>query len=179
MAKFSEEQMIDAPIPGQGLTGKLGNYPWQQPSQFNTVEEASEFYIKRITDEQFLDDILDNMELGIPLTTMANALQISGVMQGKHTIDVGMLVIPVIMETLAYVGDMFDVEYDMGTELDKDETPSRGAIALALKKVKKKMEGMDLEKAKMEREQEEPVEEPMPEEETGEPVMIGLMARRV
>jgi hypothetical protein len=150
MAKFSEEQMIDAPIPGQGLTGKLGNYPWQQPPQ-----------------------------LGIPLTTMANALQISGVMQGKHTIDVGMLVIPVIMETLAYVGDMFDVEYDMGTELDKDETPSRGAIALALKKVKKKMEGMDLEKAKMEREQEEPVEEPMPEEETGEPVMIGLMARRV
>jgi len=179
MADFKDEPSFDMPIPGQSLTTKLGNFPWQQPPQFSTVEDASDWYIQRLTDEAFIEDIIDNMELGIPLTDIANALQINGVMQGIHTIDVGMLVIPVIMEVLAYMGDMYDVDYDMGTELAKDERPSGSAVQLALRKVKKKMEKMDLEKARMEEEAEEPEEEleEMPEE--GEPVMIGLMARRV
>lgn len=179
MADFKDEPSFDMPIPGQSLTTKLGNFPWQQPPQFSTVEDASDWYIQRLTDEAFIEDIIDNMELGIPLTDIANALQINGVMQGIHTIDVGMLVIPVIMEVLAYMGDMYDVEYDMGTELAKDKRPSGSAVQLALRKVKKKMEKMDLEKARMKEETEEPEEEleEMPEE--GEPVMIGLMARRV
>jgi hypothetical protein len=180
MADFKDEPSFDMPIPGQSLTTKLGNFPWQQPPQFSTVEDASDWYIQRLTDEAFIEDIIDNMELGIPLTDIANALQINGVMQGIHTIHVGMLVIPVIMEVLAYMGDMYDVEYDMGTELAKDKRPSGSAVQLALRKVKKKMEKMDLEKARMEEEEtEEPEEEleEMPEE--GEPVMIGLMARRV
>lgn len=178
MADFKDEPSFDMPIPGQSLTTKLGNYPWQQPPQFNTVEEASDWYIARLTDEEFIDDIIDNMELGIPLTDIANALQINGVMQGIHTIDVGMLVIPVIMEVLAYMGDLYDIEYDMGTKLAKDERPSGSSIQLALKKVKKKMDAMDLEKARMEEEENE-TEEPEEMSEEGEPVMIGLMARRV
>ena len=178
MADFKDEPSFDMPIPGQYLTNKLGNFPWQQPQQFSTVEDASDWYIQRLTDEEFIDDIIDNMELGIPLTDIANALQINGVMQGIHTIDVGMLVIPVIMEVLAYMGDLYGADYDMGTKLAKDERPSGSAVQLALKKVKKKMDAMDLEKARMEEEEME-AEEPEEMSEEGEPVMIGLMARRV
>ena len=175
MANFDQEPSFNAPIAGQGLTGKLGNFPWQQPPQFNTVEETSQYYIQRVTDKQFVDDFLDTMELGVPLTTIANSLQISGVMQGIHNIDVGMLVTPVIMEILAYIGDMYDIEYNMGTELDTDDKPSGNAVALALRKVKKKLKEDDLEKAKPE----ETIEPEQTEEgEEGEPVMIALMARR-
>ena len=46
--------MIDAPIPGQSLTAELGNRPWQKPPQYNTVEEALEYYIPRLTDPDML-----------------------------------------------------------------------------------------------------------------------------
>ena len=112
--------MIDAPIPGQSLTAELGNRPWQKPPQYNTVEEALEYYIPRLTDPDMLDDLFDVMETGIPLTTIANALQSAGVMEGKHTIDVGILVMPVLIETMAYLAEESDIEYTMGSGKPSD-----------------------------------------------------------
>ena len=80
------EVMIDAPIAGQSLTAELGNRPWQKPAQYTTVEEALDFYIPRLTDVETQDDLMNVIELGIPLTTIADALQSGGTMDGKHTV---------------------------------------------------------------------------------------------
>lgn len=110
--------------------------------------------------------------MGIPLTTIAQALQIGGVMQGKHTIDVGVLVTPVIIEMLAYVGDEAGVEYNTGLAggKNKDEI-SESEIGLALQKIPEVMENTEEEMSK----KEEPMEEPI-EQQEAEP--MGLMARR-
>lgn len=129
---------IDAPIAGQSLTAELGNRPWQQPPQYATVEEALEYYIPRITEPTLQDDLMNVIELGIPLTTIADALQSGGAMEGKHTIDVGILIMPVLMETLAYLAEEQGIEYEMGTDIETDDTPSSSAVALAIKKVKAK-----------------------------------------
>tara|TARA_R110002050_G_scaffold177984_4_gene311200 strand:- start:41 stop:559 length:519 start_codon:yes stop_codon:yes gene_type:complete len=170
-----EEPNFDRHIPGQSLTSKLGQYPWQRPPQYNTVDDAMQFYAERIMNPMFRDQIAETMELGVPITSIANALQGNGVMMGKHTIDIGVLILPVIMEMLAYVGDEEGVDYVMGTELeDPDEDKFRDStIAVAMKKVE----------AKMKTAGEEPVEEiePMIEEESAEasePPATGLMARR-
>ena len=68
---------FDAPIPGQSFTSELGNRPWEKPSQYATVEDAIDFYIQRINSEDLKQPLLDVIELGIPLTSIANALQIS------------------------------------------------------------------------------------------------------
>tara|TARA_R110002167_G_scaffold95217_1_gene253725 strand:- start:5073 stop:5591 length:519 start_codon:yes stop_codon:yes gene_type:complete len=171
-----EEPNFDSHIPGQSLTKELGQYPWQRPPQYNTVDDAMEFYAKRIMNPVFRDQIAETMELGVPLTSIANALQGNGVMMGKHTIDVGVLILPVIMEMLAYVGDEEGVDYVMGTELEEpdDDKFKDSTIAVAMKKVKSKMEAAG----------DAPVEdtEPMMKEETAEasePPATGLMARRV
>ena len=39
-----EEPNFDRHIPGQSLTSKLGQYPWQRPPQYNTVDDAMQFY---------------------------------------------------------------------------------------------------------------------------------------
>ena len=170
-----EEPNFDRHIPGQSLTSKLGQYPWQRPSQYNTVDDAMQFYAERIMNPMFRDQIAETMELGVPITSIANALQGNGVMMGKHTIDIGVLILPVIMEMLAYVGDEEGVDYVMGTELeDPDEDKFRDStIAVAMKNVE----------AKMKTAGKEPVEEtePMIEEESAEasePPATGLMARR-
>ena len=170
-----EEPNFDRHVPGQSLTKELGQYPWQRPPQYDTVDDAMEFYAKRIMNPLFRDQIAETMELGVPLTSIANALQGNGVMMGKHTIDVGVLILPVIMEMLAYVGDEEGVDYIMGTELEEpdDDKFRDSTIAVAMKKVKSKMEAAG----------DAPVEdtEPMMEEEpaeASEPLATGLMARR-
>ena len=165
---------LNAPIPGQSLTAELGARPWQHPPQYTTVEEAMDFYAPRILEPQFRDNIVGVMELGIPLTTIANSLQSGGVMQGKHSIDVGILIMPVLIEMLAYVGDDEGVDYVIGTEMeepDKDKFRD-STIAKALRSVKSKMEELEEEGPQ----EEMPMEEPMME--TEEPAPAGLMARR-
>lgn len=160
--------MIDAPIAGQSLTAELGGRPWQQPPQYTTVEEALEYYIPRITEPTLLDDLMNVIELGIPLTTIADTLQTGGAMEGKHTLDVGLLIIPVLIETLAYLAEEQGVEYVMGTDIETDDKPSSSAVALAIKKVKAK----NNEPVEEEQEPEEQLEMAL-EETSG-----GLMSRR-
>ena len=159
--------MIDAPIAGQSLTAELGNRPWQKPPQYTTVEEALDYYIPRLTDVEMQDDLMNVIELGIPLTTIADALQSGGTMDGKHSIDVGILIIPVLIETLAYLAEEQEVEYVTGTEKEVSDTPSSSTVALAIKKIKE--QSGEPEEVK---EPEEEVEV-QPEEPLG-----GLMSRR-
>ena len=172
-----QEPMLDAPIAGQSLTAELGGRPWQQPPQYATVEQAIQYHVPRLINPEVLDDIMNVIETGIPLTLIAQSLQGGAVMQGKHSIDVGILITPVLMETLAYLAEEQGVEYNMGTELQTDDTPSESAIALALKKLRKEREKLGETPAI-----EEPSVEPMPEEtmEMEEPPQEGgLMSRRM
>ncbi len=130
--------MIDAPIAGQSLTAELGSRPWQQPPQYATVEEALDYYIPRILEPTLQDDLMNVIEIGIPLTTIADTLQTGGAMEGKHSLDVGLLIIPVLIETLAYLAEEQGIDYVMGTDIEEDDKPSSSAVALAIKKIKAK-----------------------------------------
>ena len=162
------EPMIDAPIAGQSLTTELGNRPWEQPPQYSTVEEALQYYIPRLTNPEMIEDLFNVMETGIPLTTLANAIQSSGVMEGKHSLDVGILIMPVLMETMAYLAEESGIEYVAGTnkKIGSDK-PSSAAIARAIAMVKKE-KGESSEELKEEVQTEMELEEP-----SG-----GLMSRR-
>ena len=109
-----EQPNFDGPIAGMGLTHELGARPWQQPPQYSTVDEAMQFYGSKLENENFQDSLFDVLELGIPVTTIANSIQTSGTMQGKHSIDVGILVLPVLMESIALLADQAGIKYDMG-----------------------------------------------------------------
>src|SRR5210317_1088772 len=98
MAIEEQKPLFDAPVPGMALTHELGARPWQSPSQFSTVDETIDFYMGRMATEEYMEQAIEVMEMGVPVTTIANTMQMAGVMEGKHNIDVGMLVIPLIME---------------------------------------------------------------------------------
>jgi hypothetical protein len=160
---------FERPIPGQGLTHELGARPWQNPPQYNTVEEALDYYVPRLVNPEFTDQLLDVIETGLPLTTIAEAMQNAGVMEGKHTIDVGILVMPVLIETMAYIAEESDIEYVTGSNktIDSDKiSPTR--IALAMKKANE-------ESGKKPEPEDTPMEEPQQQEEQPSG---GLMSRR-
>jgi hypothetical protein len=171
MAKLPSE-ILDYPIPGQGMTAEVGSRPWQNPPQYTTVEQALEFYIPRLVSDDVYESLLDSMELGIPLTVMADSMQSTAVMQGLHTIDVGILAMPVIIEMLAYIGDDAGIEYNLGMDKPIDEDKiSDTKIALAIKRMREKLPE-ELDKRDDVTEEPEPMEEDVPQP-------SGLMARRV
>lgn len=161
------EVTFDAPIPGQSLTHEVGARPWQQPAQYPTVEGALDWYLSRFEQRETTEELLNVMEMGIPLTVIANSLQLGAVLEGVHSIDVGILVTPVLIEMMAYIAEQNDIEFKIGTEEEDSPKPSESLISAAIKGLEERGVVGD--------------EEPMAEEEeteTEEEEPKGLMARR-
>lgn len=112
----NREVILDAPIPGQSLTAEPKSRPWRRPYRFATVDEAVEFYMPMFADETFTTLLVEQMENGIPLTTIAEILTTSNVMEGNHSIDVAVLVSPVLIEAMQFKADAIGIEPAIGTE---------------------------------------------------------------
>ena len=89
---MSNQPSFDAPIPGQSLTMELGARPWQNASRFTTVDDTIDYYMERMSSEEFMVQLAEVLEAGVPVTSIANSIQLSSVMEGVHTVDVGMTV---------------------------------------------------------------------------------------
>ena len=166
-----EEPNMNAPIPGMGMTHELGGRPWQMPPQHTTIEDALDFYIPRLTAKESRRQLFDVLEMGVPVTSVANSIQLSSIIEGKHTVDVGMLVTPIIMEFIMLMADEVNIKYETGLEEVKKMRPS--AVDLAMNKIEdRSIEGLNLgSQEEVVEVEEEPVEE---EEDESK----GLMSRR-
>ena len=87
-----------APIPGMSLTKEPGNAPYEQPPLYVRPEEALGFYFERLDDEDTIDDLMFSLEQGFPLSVFVDSMTSYGVMEGYHTIDVKMLISPILHE---------------------------------------------------------------------------------
>ena len=87
-------------------------------------------------------------------------------MEGKHSIDVGMLVTPLIMEMLMLIGDNAEVDYDDGLTDEKPTETSDAKIDIIRREMKERID-------KVEDKVDTVDDEPEVEE------TKGLMARRV
>ena len=163
------EPILEAPIPGMAMTHEVGARPWQTPPQYPTVNKAAQYYVVSMQDESFVEQAINLMETGMPITLIANNMQLMSVMEGKHTIDVGMLLIPVIMEMLMLIGDRAGIKYATGMERDKEIELKDSASEAAFSRFQKELDKPDVEDVVVEEENDkEEKEKPM-----------GLMARRV
>lgn len=160
-----DQVSLSRPIPGQSLTHELRARPWQNPPQFTTVEESMDWYLERFDNPEIVQELLSVMESGVPISTIANSMQLGAVLQGVHSIDVGMLIIPILIEIMKTLAEKTDTKYVMGDEPEETDRASDAVLDSAVNKIK----GMNLEDM--------PEEETMKEEEPQEEP-VGLMARR-
>jgi len=168
---------FDGPIPGQSLTKEPRNAPWERPPETADPEEAIERHIQRFSDTKVMDAILDTIEMGLPVSHVTEMLLTGGVTNGIHSIDMSMMIAPVIQEYLVEVLESEGVEFkEFFDEDDGKDIKKKMAIAQAIQGVKEKprddddMEHMD---EPMEDSPEDEVEDEM-EEETPK---RGLMSR--
>lgn len=170
------EMNLDAPVAGMSLTAELGARPWQKPPQYNTVDQAVDYYVTRLNSNEASEQVVDILEMGVSASKLANIIQLGSVMEGVHSIDVGVLVTPVIIEFIKLIGDSSNVKYKSGEEEIDDKTKKRLSDK-ALAKFKMEIEEKNNEDIS-EPDNKMPVqEETVPEKETPE-LSSGLMSRR-
>jgi hypothetical protein len=128
---FRETSDFDAPIPGQGLTAERGSRPWQTAPELSTLEEGVDFYVSRIVQPKMAAQLLDIIEMKIPLTAIAETLTLGGVMQGLHTVDVGVLVNPILVELMEGLAKNAEVPYVVG-DTDGEDIPDKGILNKAM-----------------------------------------------
>ena len=106
MEEFRESpnNPFDAPVPGQSLTDKPGNYPWEHPPQYTDTQEAAEYVWDKLTQPAFAAQVVAMLDAGIPVEAIGRIVVFSGFTEGKWTPDVGFVLAEVIMKMIATIG---------------------------------------------------------------------------
>lgn len=106
--------MFQAPIPGESLTRPPKQFPWERPPEMNDPEEVMQFYIDKLTDSDRMSAIMDTLEVGMTIRDVTEGIVRVGVSEGMHSIDVGILVSPVIHQYIKSVAKALKIDYDEG-----------------------------------------------------------------
>ena len=113
--------MFSAPIPGQSLTTEPKGFPWERPPEITDPEEAIQYHLARISEPEMLEGILDLIEVEeLDVKTLTSGIMRGAVAQGMHTIDVALLVAPVVHEFIKQGAIAFGLSPDDGFE-NKEE----------------------------------------------------------
>lgn len=107
---------LHKPIPGISLTGEPGNAPWEQPPKYASLDEVIDYYSDKIVEEEVIINLIDVIKRDVPLLTIAEGLIRTGIMEGIHTIDAGMLVKPVLVELMIALAEVYGVKYVIQAE---------------------------------------------------------------
>jgi len=168
MYETRKEPIFDAPVPGMGMTHELGARPWQQPAQYTKMDDIAQVYVAQMQDDSFVEQALNLLETKMPVTMIANAMQTTNVMNGVHSIDTGVLALPIIMEMIMLIADTEGIDYVTGTERNIDDELNESRLQVAVERVDDDAMNTQSDMIQTEEMQEEE-QEKMP---------TGLMARR-
>ena len=121
---------LEAPIPGQSLTDEPKKYPWERPAQINTPEEAAQYYIQRLANQDVMDDLAVMFDNGATLAPFVKTLTTYAEMEGVHSIDVGLIVSPVIHAFLKSAMSTYGIEVE-----DEPYDPNKDPKAREMRRV--------------------------------------------
>lgn len=184
---------LEGPIPGQSLTATPKAYKWERPPQMATVEEATKYYIDKLANQDVMDDLAVLFDGGMPIAPFVQTLTTTAVSEGLHTIDVSLIVSPIVhafikAAMLEYGIEAKDDTYDpskdpnerekqrlltaielaMADAQAEDRTAATDKGVAVLEEVRQNLEGAEAA----------PTEEQEPTEEMAAPApRKGLMAR--
>lgn len=168
--------MFERPIPGQSLTAEPKSQAFERPPEITDPIEALDAHMDNLAREGAMEDALYFLEFGVDLVTLVQGILRGAVMEGIHSIDVSLIIAPVLHEHIKGFADASGVEYDEGFENEdgKKALSYRRDLARAKEMLKQVKEEDDPSPDSF---VPEPMEEPEPEVEEQEPVQTGLMAR--
>ena len=124
-----------------------------------TKEEIGEIFKDTGFDGTLMFSLLEN---GVPVETLVDIMQTGGVMEGLHSLDVGIVITPALVEVVSQMATQAEVDFKQQTEVEKDTMNDS-----EIKSILREIEDVPY-----------PTPEPVAEEPEVEEEPKGLMARR-
>jgi hypothetical protein len=125
------------------------------------------------TDKTVSRMLLGQIQSGVPLTTIVDVLITGNTMEGTHTLDVGVLIAPVLVETMISMAELAEIDYVVGNERTDDEPGTKQDIINRVMQTLKEESGEAEEAPEV-----IPDEQPEEQEAVEEELPKGLMAPR-
>jgi hypothetical protein len=141
---------FDRPIPGQSLTVEPGSVPWERPPVHSDPLDALEMYMEKLSDETIVDDVMDMVDIGIPIRVVAGVMLSNGVMEGMHTVDTKVLLLPILTAQIKSLADVIGLDYKLTMDdyADKDAAAKKKRMSLLSAKLAAKLDKVKGEKDK-------------------------------
>ena len=111
---------FNRPVPGQSLTSTPKGAPYERPPEINDPVKALDYHLDILDDPKAVEQAMFMLEMGVDLSTLVQGITRNAVIEGMHSIDISLIVAPVIHEYLKGYADSLGVKYDEGFE-DKGE----------------------------------------------------------
>ena len=181
--------MFSAPIPGQSLTSEPKNSPWENPPLMTDPEEALLWHIEQFENPEKVKGVGGLLILGLDLVTLTEGILRSAVAKGQHSIDISLIIAPIVHEYLKGIADASGIEYVEGLEDEDEMDLSVVEMSLREREAKKILKDIksnkDIDISSMKDLADDTEEEPMPDMkelmlpvEPQEEKSMGLMTRR-
>lgn len=139
--KSSPFDVLQPVAPGISWTAPEKSRPWQQPPQLVNIGDVVQRYMDSFSDQEVMSNAIDAIETKVPLSVMAQSIMLNHVSEGVHTMDMGILVMPVIIELLITFAELSKVDYIVfPDQIEKQNIIPVGVARLAMKKALKSME---------------------------------------
>lgn len=123
---------LSGPIPGQSLTTTPKNFAWERPPEISDPEEAMQMHLTRISQPDMMEAVLNVIEIEeLDIQTVVTGILRGAVSSGIHSIDVGMMVAPVLHEFIKQATKAVGIEADDGFVDKKAKAAEREAIIAA------------------------------------------------
>ena len=110
---MAKPTLFEGPIPGQSLTTEPKNVPWEQPPKYADPMDALEMYMERLADPESQDELIDMLDIGIPISIVVDTMLSGGVMDGLHSVDTKLLLKGVIATQIQTIAEVVGVEYKL------------------------------------------------------------------
>lgn len=123
MPKDLSEKLMNGPIPGENYTADTKNFPWHRPPQFTNTDDAIEYSVRYILDEERSDSYVTMIDVGWSVVDIAQMFVMDGVGKGLWTLDFGLLIAGPIAHLLVIMCRGDDVDFDLGIE-NPEKSPS-------------------------------------------------------
>lgn len=117
-----------AAIPGQSLTTEPKAFPWERPPEIVDPEEAMQMHITKLSKPEALDKVLDLIEIGeMSINSVTQFILRSAVANGIYTIDVALIVAPVVHEFIKQAAQAMGIAAEDGFEDKKAKADNKKA----------------------------------------------------
>lgn len=110
------------PIPGQSLTSDPNNpAPYEKPSEFTTINEASEYLFAKFIDEDVYPELMGVLDQGVPIMDVVQTTLFTGFTEGKWNPDLLMLMVEPTAYMLLGLAESADIDPVIYRDQQEDE----------------------------------------------------------